>query len=530
LVRLYLAWILIDRGDLASARGLVEQTRTGPAGSAHDFAEVARARILVREGKPELALALLEPLEGKIIDAEERVLYGEERLLAALAAQRHTAAVEFALLWLAEAPPDDREALGARITTLMKSIPVPALEHGLRELDLEAKRGSAPARAGVRDWLRRALREHLVEVALARRDGELARRLLDEGPASLRRGERGNELSRLAVSGTVVPRVAGRAIGFVLSLGGADARRRSAEAAAGIARALGLPERDSDPAAVRLITAEDTGDEGGVKSALASLAGDGAAVLIAGVDPRGATEAAAYADRAAIPVIVLSRPPALDAGGFAFDVGAEVARDDALLGEELVRRKLSSPARVGASGVPCSASGDSVDTRFPVQTWKRDRIDALLLLGDASCAREAVSELSAAGTRPVLGFGLECAELLTALETPHTRFAVGAGAFPMREGAAPDGMKRWRERTGRAPSWAAALGHDAALLASAAVADFALERVDDAREVSELHRRAQRNLARARAELWTSERSGFEGGRRLSRKLAIVTRTKSHAP
>src|SRR5690606_6297586 len=112
LVRLYLAWILIDRGDLEAAGALVKQTRGGPAGSAHDFADVARARILVREGKPELALALLDPLEGKIVDAEERVLYGEQRVIAALASQRHTEAVSYALQWLAEAPPEDREALG----------------------------------------------------------------------------------------------------------------------------------------------------------------------------------------------------------------------------------------------------------------------------------------------------------------------------------------------------------------------------------------------------------------------------------
>lgn len=530
LARLYLAWILIDQGEIAAARGLVEQTRTGPAGSAHDFAEVARARILVREGKPELALALLEPLEGKIVDSDERVLYGEERLLASLAAGRHTDAVRFALLWLSEAPAEDREAIGKRISALLKTMPAPALEHGLRELDAEAARGSAPGRAAVRDWLRKALREHLVELALARRDGELARRLLDSGPASLRRGERGNELSRLASAGTVVPRVAGRAIGFVLGMGGSAARRASADAAAGISRALGLPERDADPAAVRLITAEDGGEEGGVQAALASLAGDGAAILIAGVDARSAEEAKAYADRAAIPVIVLSRQQVLDARGFTFDIGADAALDDAALGEELTRRKLSSPARVGPSGVPCSVTAAGAGLpRFPVQVWKRDRIDALLLLGDATCAREAVSELAAAGVRPVLGFGLECAELLTALPTSHARFAVGAGAFPMRDDA-PDGMKRWRERTGRPPTWASALGHDAAVLASAAIADFALTRVDDARAVSELHRRAQRNLARVKAALWTSERSGFEGGRRLARTLSIVSRQRSDEP
>lgn len=70
LVRLYLAWVLIERGQLVPARELVDSTRQGPAGSAHDFADVAQAAILRREGRPDRALDLLDPLDGKIVDAE----------------------------------------------------------------------------------------------------------------------------------------------------------------------------------------------------------------------------------------------------------------------------------------------------------------------------------------------------------------------------------------------------------------------------------------------------------------------------
>jgi hypothetical protein len=524
LARLYLAWILIQRGELRSASALVEQTRQGPGGSAYDFAEVARAAILVRDGKPEQALVVLEPLEGKLVDADERLLYGGERVHAALAARKHHLAVDFMLRWLAEAPAEDRDPIGSRITSLLADMPHAPLELSLRSLDAEARSGSAPSRAGARSWLSRTIRERLVRVALERRDGELARRLLDQGPPSLRRGDRGSELSRLAVSGVLVPRVAGRAIGFVLSLGSADARRTSAEAASGIARALGLPDSDSEPGAVRLVTADESGAKGGVKSALAQLAGDGASVLIAGVDSRGAAEAQAYADVAGIPLILLALPERLDAKGFTFSIGSDPQAEAQLLSAELARRGLSSLARVGPGGVACAAMAPSAGApRFPVQSWRRDRVEALLLLGDGVCARDAIAELSAAGSRPLLGLGLQCAELLSTLDTPHQRIAVGSGKFPL---AAESGA----ERTRRPTSWNAALGHDAALLASAAISDFALERVDDAREVAALHRRAQKQLASAEAALWTSERAGFAGGRQLVRTLQIITRTTSHGP
>jgi ABC-type branched-subunit amino acid transport system substrate-binding protein len=527
LARLYLAWILIQRGELRSARALVDQTRRGPAGSAYDFAEVARAAILVRDGKPEEALRVLEPLEGKLVDADERLLYGSERVHAALAAGKHPAALLYMLRWLAEAPAEDRDPIGARISVLIAGIPHAPLEAGLRGLDAEARSGSAPGRAGARAWLSKAIREQLVKVALERRDGELARRLLDQGPPSLGRGERGGELSRLAVSGTLVPRVAGRAIGVVMSLGSAESRRTSAESAAGIARALGLPERDSDPGAVRLITADDAGTAGGVKTALSELAGDGAAVLIAGVDSRSAAEAQLYADSAGIPVIVLSLLGRIERDGFTFSVGSDPKQEDAVLASEIARRGLASPARVGPGGVACdTATPSAAVPRFPVQSWRRDRVDALMLFGDAACARDAIAELTAAGGRPLLAFGLQCAELLSTLETPHQRIAIASGEFPLRSGSASEGMKRWRERTGRPPTWHAALGHDAALLAAAAISDFALERVDDAREVAALHRRAQKSLATAKAVLWTSDRTGFEGGRQLPRKLRIASRAE----
>jgi hypothetical protein len=526
LARLYLAWLLIDRRELDEARRLVDQARSGPAGSTNDFANVARAALLARSGKAVQALALLDPLEGKLVDPDERLLFGAERVLAAKAAGRHDRIAEYMLRWLADAASEDQELLATRIATMLRSLPAPALEKSLETLDSEARSGSGTRRAGARDRMRKLLRERLVQIALADKDGELARRLLDRGPPALGRGERGAELRRIAVSSTGAARVAGRSIGLVLSLGNAEARRRSADVAAGVARALGLPESDADPAGVRLLMAEEEGGEGELAQALQRLAGEGAAVLLGGVDPAGAKIAAGFADSSGIAVIGFE-PIADRREGSYFSVGLELARQEALLAEELGRRGKVVPVRVGPGGLSCSSSAPSAGApRFPVQTWRRDRVDALILLGDPTCARDAIAELGAAGVKPLLAFGVEAAELLSSAAPAAERIAVGAGPFPLGatgNGSTPKDMLEWQRRAGRGPSWYAALGHDAALLASGAMAGFSPDRVDGGRGVAELHQRARRQLASARARLWSSDRPGFEGSRQLERNLIIVS-------
>ena len=58
----------MQRRDLDAALRQVRRAEKGPAGSARDFATVTEAAILIRMGRPEPALALLGPLQGKIID------------------------------------------------------------------------------------------------------------------------------------------------------------------------------------------------------------------------------------------------------------------------------------------------------------------------------------------------------------------------------------------------------------------------------------------------------------------------------
>jgi branched-chain amino acid transport system substrate-binding protein len=342
--RVYLAWILIQRKELTAARELVARARSGPAGSVQDFAVVTDAAILIRMGKPDAALELLVPLQGKIIDPTERLVFGEQLVQAALGGRRWRRAVDSMLDWLAEAPPENRENVQAAIERLLSRIPVLALERALISLDQQSSAADqASARAPAREALRKALRSYLVRVALDRHDPELARRLIDSGPPTLRRGDTGAALLQLASSGAVAARVAGRTVGLLLSLASPATQRRSAEVAFGLSRALGLPAPVSRPDVVRLLTRDDGA---GLEAALSGLAGDGAAILVAGVDAPSARAASAFAETAGIPVVVLHHLADVSTTGYTFVLGVDLGVTTDLLEQALVGPDGALPPRV----------------------------------------------------------------------------------------------------------------------------------------------------------------------------------------
>src|SRR4051812_27668768 len=110
MVRVLLAFDCVSRGSLQEARVLIAQVRVS-VGAVHDFSRVAEAYALLRESKPEAAESVLEPLAGKIVDSDERLLFSELRVRAAASARRYTQAVKAAEELLMEAPSDGRAAL-----------------------------------------------------------------------------------------------------------------------------------------------------------------------------------------------------------------------------------------------------------------------------------------------------------------------------------------------------------------------------------------------------------------------------------
>src|SRR5690606_4320109 len=107
LVRVYLALSLLDQKRSQKARQVLEPFRQAPAGSTRDFAKLAHALLLLSEGRPARARRALEPLRGKLIDAEERLLYGELLVQSALAEGHLPEAVLDMRWWLIEVDASD---------------------------------------------------------------------------------------------------------------------------------------------------------------------------------------------------------------------------------------------------------------------------------------------------------------------------------------------------------------------------------------------------------------------------------------
>jgi hypothetical protein len=524
LTRLYLAWIELDRKHLTEARALATPVRNGPPGAAHDFADIVEAAARRREGRARAALALLEPLRGKIADPLERGLYSEELVHALVAERRLDDAIRAMLDWAEQAQPADRDAVVASIEAILRGMPPVALEAGLRTLADEALADPSAkntTRAEARRWLSAAARSRLVRAALTERDPELAKWLVETSPSRLGHDDSQEALEALAATSAVAPRVLGRAVGVVLDVVDETSRNRSADLVAGMTRALGLPATASREDAVRLVT-RDASEQGDAQRTLASLAGDGASILVAGVTDDAAIAASVFAERAQIPVIVLRRPAALGArAGFTFVLGADVAAEETAVAEALTAASARNPVRVGPGGTPCDAAPAAAgQTRFPAKEWKRMAADALVLLGDEGCTRDAIAEAAFVGLNPLLVVGLESG----AVDLPNPRVVVTAGRFPLGTAPLSPEERAWIARWGAPPSWYETLGHDAATLAAVALASFPLKRVDERASVAALHLRARGGLARAQGKLWSTAASGFASMNVIPRELRAARR------
>src|SRR3954471_15548575 len=104
MARLYFALLAIDAGRLGTAHSLAEQEQKGPPGATRDFADVVRAAAFRREGKLADALALLEPLRGKIADAAQRSIFSEQFVRALVAARAFEQAILAMLDWAEQTP------------------------------------------------------------------------------------------------------------------------------------------------------------------------------------------------------------------------------------------------------------------------------------------------------------------------------------------------------------------------------------------------------------------------------------------
>jgi hypothetical protein len=527
LATIYLALIAVDHGDVARARKLVDEARTGPSGTARDLSELVEGKILLHRGQFLPAFERLLPLVGKLIDPYARLLLDESIVAAAIGAHRWYEAVVYMDLWLREGQEDEAQVVRRAVRRSLEAVPADALETMLKTMQSES------GRSGYGAEIRRAVVARLATVALADQDTDLARRLV-ESTSDHALGEAAEGLEELASSGGA-PTVDGRTIGLLVSTGKSSLGVRAAQVLTGVVDALRAGSAGPTDH-VRLAT-RDERDTKRTDLALLSLASHGAAIIIAGFDPAQADVAARFAVRTHLPVLLLSplsdgKPPPSPA----FLLGVSRDAVAGALAEHLKTKGARSVARVGGGPALAATAGLSLleegsceatalqagESRFPVEAWRKGRLDALLLLGDAACTSEAINDAAASKLGRVrAAVGIEAAEIVSE-PSPLPLSVASAGRFPLTPGDPGSPLFGFKERHGQSPSWFSTMGHDAAVLARAALRTLPAESTAEPAEVASRHRRAEASVRGVEVDLWSTAARGFSGRSTIERDVRII--------
>ncbi|HEX4628149.1 MAG TPA: hypothetical protein VH137_05095, partial [Gemmatimonadales bacterium] len=433
--------------------------------------------------------------------------------------------------------------------------------------------------------IQRILAARLVQIATATGDAALARTLLEADPeAFTAAGDAGAALGELATSRRGLNVVEGRTLGLLLPTESPGLRDESADVLRGVLWALGLPRgaRESAPLArdggassgpkgtppgspcgtleaapdleeprsdegTRLVTRDDSGSVDRTEVSLDELAGDGAAIVIAGLDEETAARALRWGQEHSVPVVTLVSPDLSSAGaipppfGFVLGeprakvLGALAGAAPALTRESVAPVADSSEVATYPPGggrlagltftppvscdIPAARAGEP---RFPVTQWQSVKTRAWMVSGSADCATDLVTELSVARVQGTVALTLEAAALLRS--GPGLRIvSAQAGVVPITDASDPrDGeVRRFSAALGHA-SWWTALGRDAATMARAALLLLPSGSVSEPRAVAERRSAARDRLSTARARLWTTEAASWSQDRTMRRTLCTV--------
>jgi hypothetical protein len=565
-----LALVAMSLGDFAHADAELARTERLPPGRAHDLWTTARARELRLRGDAEGALALLGPLIGKNVDPLGRLIFEEELTLAALATGRDYEAISYMDAWLRASAEEDRAHVLARVAEIVEHLNVDVLVGSLGVMR------SQRASLGYGIDIERILSDRLVREATASGNAELALMLLDPDASGIPiTGDAGLALGQVATSRRGLNVVAGRTIGLLLPTS-PSLRDESADVLRGVTWALGLPAgvrslppsreapdeprgpgveacgapepapEPSEPLAsenVHLVTRNDTGEAESTEIGLDELAGEGAAIVIAGLDGASAGRASRWAEHHHVPIVVLAEAERVEDGSFVFSLGAsrsEVVR--ALLhgAPGLATGSIAPvidtseveeyPANMGATGLHLAPSPVACDTptgrddepRFPIHQWDVAGVHQWLVSGAARCASDLAVELVAAREHGTIALTLEAARLLPRLAGLHIVTAQ-AGVLPASASGDPRAAEVWRFTEALGPlSWWAALGRDATVLARTAVLELPSDLAGISQAVTERRAQARDRLAAARARLWSTEAAGWGEARAIKRTVCTL--------
>ncbi|MBX3214477.1 MAG: hypothetical protein KF850_20745 [Labilithrix sp.] len=552
LAKLYLAFVMMESGQLAAADGVLASLGEMPPGTTHDLATVARARSLRLHGAPQSALDSLRPLVGKVVDEADREVFLEELALSAIAAHTDYEALAYLDAWLRGVGEDDKERVRGKIGQILETLPRPVLEQTYQSM---RARGAA---SGYGADTQKLVAERLARIAVETNDAALARWLVEQSGVSAAQtgGDAGLELGELAASRRGIDTVAGRTVGLLLPTRDRDLRDEAADVVRGLSWALGLPRTAGREEGARLVTRDDGVDAAGTRAAMEELAGEGAAVIVAGFDRASADRAVTWSEEGGVAVLLLAAPsPAKMPRKAAVVLGERTEREIAMLADALVRHGVKTAALVAdasddevAAGsldgrgpgltllppvrcdVPLAQAGR---TRFPVDAWWKGGARGWLVSGPPSCARDLLRDLGAAlapsraSPPPAVALTLESG-------VPHgdaprglTVLSASAGIVPVLAAtpaeARDEDVRGFMERFGVRPSYWTAIGHDAGALSRAALAPLPNDTTTDAKAVVQRRAIVQAGLLATRVRLWTTDDRGVDEGRVLPRSLRLVT-------
>ena len=550
LAKVYLAFALIEKGDLIKADGVLASLADQKPGATRDLATVARARSLRLHGAPQSALDLLRKLVGKVVDENDREVFLEELALTAIAAHDDYEALAYLDAWLRGVGEDDRDRVRAKIVQILEALPRPVLEQTYRTM---RARGVA---SGYSTDTQKLVASRLARIAVETNDAALARWLLDVSGTSAAQagGDAGVELGELAASRRGLSVVAGKTIGVLLPTRTRELRDEAADVVRGVAWALDLPRRAGAADGVRLITREDGVNEAGTRAAMEELAGEGASVIIAGFDRASADRASMWSEQNGVPVLLLAAPSAAHMPRTsAFVIGERIERELTMLGEALVRHGVKTAAFVNdtpdddATGRAAEASGlvllpptrcdvplsEAGKPRFPVAAWMASGAQGWLISGPTSCARDVLRDVKRlVDTRRLPGERAMAVTLeagITPSEVPSgiVVLSASAGLIPILatrpEDAHEEDVRTFIERFGVRPSYWTALGRDAGALAAAALAPLPADSTSEPKAVTQRRAIVQSGLLGARLRLWTTDDRGIGSDRTLPRALRLAT-------
>lgn len=526
----YLAFVALDRGDTERARELADRVREGPRGNTRDLGTLIDGASLAREGKPEQALRLLDPLVGKMIDDFAQDLLHEAVVRAAVDAHRWYQAVVYMNEWLRGTHERDVDAVRGKVDELLARFPAGSLESALRAM------GATPQRDVWEKGLREALAARLAAVAMERSDPNLARSVLETSRTVVGMGEAGTTLAQLATSGGRAPRIVGARVGLLMETGARVRAARSAQVVAGaleVFRPARSTERDSSPASgpePPVLVTRDVPPDGSLADALEELAYRGASVVVGGYDPERSAELSAYAESQSIPVVLLVAPDPMPRDArFTFVIGGEEPSWSNPSADQAAGQvDPSRDVRVGPGeppDQPRTASCDRSPARageatFPVAAWREAGAGAVAVDGPARCARNVLQDLAGARFTPTVFLGLEARTAAGSYEGPLR--VASCGYLDTSGPTEPDSLRAWRAMHGEPPTWFEALGRDAAQLAHDATVLLPRDTFTEMGAVMQIRTVVQQVLLQTETLLWTTKQKGFGGRRVIGRKVRFV--------